>query len=177
MHALPCEVVCDPDGVQLVNNSKQSPIYSYFRGEDESCLHDCTRHQGPAEASSIMEFLGWHSLLDTLMDLHKDTDLGIDHIIKTRTQGRIDWAISDVISRDIGEAYDRSSLKHLIRYVCKRTIHFSKCDPELRAFFGNTPEGVIEYFNREVLGNGDLVLSVWMEIKKAQILSFFQDIW
>src|ERR1700722_1072741 len=169
-----CEVICDPDGTQLLKNIRAIPGLLLFQRERMNHafmtardIKDLQRH--PASWS----FWNDLALLSTLMDLHKNTDLGIDHLIRTRAQGRIDWAVSDVISRDIGEAYNRSSLKHLIRYVCKRTAHFGKCDSDLRAFFGNTPEGVTGYFNREILDNGDLVFSVWMEIKRIRILSYF----
>ena len=98
-----CKVVGDPDGTQLLQNIRTIPSLQLFRRErmDHAFMtarntNDLQRHPAAWDFWSDM------TLLLTLMDLHKDMDLGMDHAIKTRVQGRVDWAISEIISKDIG---------------------------------------------------------------------------
>ena len=43
--------------------------------------------------------------------------------------------------------------------------HFEECDEKLAKLFNDSPEGVIRYFNENVVSKGDLTFSLWEELR------------
>ena len=87
------------------------------------------------------------------MVLAKETEVNLDHVIKTHGRnGRKNWVINSLIAADIlGFHYDSTSGWDLARYVRNKIVHFNECNDTLKTLFGNSPKGVLKYFNENVV--------------------------
>ena len=172
-----CRTVEDKDGSLLRRNMQSIELLGYFKNprilialREVKGVENILRH--PAM---------WSPLEDTFLFLHcmvlaKETEVNLDHVIKTHGRnGKKNWVINSLIAADIqGFHYDFTSGWHLVRYVRNKITHFNECSETLKNMFGKSPEGVIKYFNEHVLCGGDLTLDLWHEINsKVKSLSHF----
>jgi ribonuclease 2-5A len=103
--------------------------------------------------------------------------LDLNSLIKTKGKDTKEtWAIDEAIIANAKRSYDTSSFGDLTQYTRNKIAHFDECrrDPGLHSLFGDTPEGVIGYFDKHVLKGGDMVFEVWKEINgKVESLAHF----
>ena len=80
------------------------------------------------------------------------------------------WAIDPKITDDFKKQnmyYDTSSFWDLLRFIRNKLAHFKDNDPVL-LLFDKSPAGIIEYFNKHVLKNGDLIYTIWDAINSKE---------
>lgn len=174
-----CRVIEDFDGSKLQDNMQEIAKMRIFKNarirhalENTKKVENLLNH--PAT---------WGSSQNTSFLLHffafaKDTRLSLNCLIKTKHRGRRNWAIHPEIVADIQKnnhftTYKRDFYKDAARFVRNKLVHF----PPRNSSFANhfhSPDGLITYFNENVIVGGDLIFPLWKAVNlKIKSLSSF----
>lgn len=176
-----CRVVDDIDGCKIVNNMWSIARSGLFQNdviihalENTSSVENLLKHPAGWGVHEEPNFL-----LQFVTFVGKDRveeHFTLDILIKTRNErGETSWAVDKAIIEDItnragNPTYETDKIQELVRYERNKIAHFGECkDKKLNDLFGRTPDGVITYFNKNVLDNGNLVFSLWKHVREKQI--------
>ena len=172
------QMMGDQDGRALRRNMGEISLLTRFRTDrmqhaltKVKRIEDLDRH--PVTWDHVKD----SSLLLDFMTYASRAYLDLNHLIKTSgADGKLSWAIDpDVLEDSLVVVpgmpvakYKYGLFRDLIRYLRNRIAHYGEGNPKLVKRFP-TPDLLIKYFNESVIGDGDLVFSLWKEINDKRI--------
>lgn len=166
-----CEVIQDPDGRFLYQNMGKMAdlgLLKYERSREAlrntRNLDEILRH--PATWGDIENM----SFIFHYMAFCGKSYLSLNTLIRTEKDGLRNWAVHPLVVLDIEEGagdatYDGGLFWDLVRYIRNKFAHFYDSDKRFTGHF-RSPEGLLRYFNDNVVEGGDLVHSVWSTINQ-----------
>jgi ribonuclease 2-5A len=175
MYTFPhCQVVGDPDGTLIICNLRDIAKLNFFTRrrminalEHTANILDILRHPAAWNTSENISFL-----VQSFSFIEK-TYLPLDYLIIGKdNHGETSWAINHFITKTITKddktlAYDLKSFQEAIRFIRNKIAHFGQSGKDFQKNFGNSSYNIIRYFDRAIVGGGDLIVSLWEEINQT----------